>query len=198
MTRKLTFLLLSSAIAVAHTGLTHTGLAHAAPANLCRELTAYLDQLKPAAAQGPAGPQAAAPSSGQQGGATAVEQGGAQSSGAKPQPGGQDPTQKASGMTGPVPESGGSAAGPQGRAQEAARSAEPAPKAAEPPPAAAAQPKAPDPSPQVMAQARKAAEGNDLAGCRDAAQQMRRAGVALPTPLLTLAAMDLKLLMQAQ
>jgi hypothetical protein len=36
------------------------------------------------------------------------------------------------------------------------------------------------------------AGANDLAGCRDAAQKLRRAGAKMPEPLLALAALDPK------
>jgi hypothetical protein len=46
--------------------------------------------------------------------------------------------------------------------------------------------------------AEAAARENNIAGCRDAAQKMRRAGVPLPPPLLALAALDLKKLEATQ
>jgi hypothetical protein len=36
------------------------------------------------------------------------------------------------------------------------------------------------------------AQANDMKGCRDAAQKLRRAGAKMPEPLLALAALDLK------
>src|SRR5919199_1224883 len=41
-------------------------------------------------------------------------------------------------------------------------------------------------------QAQALAEANDIKGCRDATQKMRRAGVALPPALIALAALDLQ------
>ncbi|MDB5571475.1 MAG: hypothetical protein JWN93_2658 [Hyphomicrobiales bacterium] len=205
MTRTLKLALMAGALALP------ASFAHAAQANLCAELTAYLDQLKPAGAQGAEGAKpsgdAHSPSSGQQGGATAVEQGGGQPSGAKPQPGGTDATQKTSGMTGPVTQEGVGAAGPQGAAQHGSGSGETttkpvqqqeAAKPTAPAPATPAQPKAPDPTPEAIEQARAAAGGGDLAGCRASVQQMRRAGVAMPLPLLALGALDVKLLTQSK
>jgi hypothetical protein len=37
-----------------------------------------------------------------------------------------------------------------------------------------------------------AARDKNLQGCRDAAQEMRKAGVPIPAPLLALSALDLK------
>jgi hypothetical protein len=46
----------------------------------------------------------------------------------------------------------------------------------------------------MVTQAEDAVSSNDLSRCRSAAQQMRRAGVVIPAPLLALSAMDPKLL----
>jgi len=40
--------------------------------------------------------------------------------------------------------------------------------------------------------AEAAARDHNLQGCRDVAQEMRRAGITMPAPLLALAALDLK------
>jgi hypothetical protein len=45
-----------------------------------------------------------------------------------------------------------------------------------------------------LQQAEALAQSNDIRGCRDAAQQMRRAGVALPPALIALAGLRLELL----
>jgi hypothetical protein len=37
-----------------------------------------------------------------------------------------------------------------------------------------------------------AARDHNVQGCRDAAQEMRKAGIVMPPPLLALAALDLK------
>lgn len=186
------------------------------PANVCVELTSFLDQAQKAAAgappaqapgKAPAQQQAAKPAeqqqaSGQQasppgqsqggGGGTAVEQ--ADRTGA-PRPSGQDQPQRSSGMSGPVTDHGPGAAGPQGDAQERAKSAAPNPKPDGQPQQAQAQtqkppePKAPPPSPQAVEKARQSAGANDLEGCSGAVRDMRLAGVALPGPLIALAAL---------
>jgi hypothetical protein len=43
-----------------------------------------------------------------------------------------------------------------------------------------------------VADAEQLAQGNDMGACREAAQKLRLAGVAVPAPLLALAALDLK------
>lgn len=65
-----------------------------------------------------------------------------------------------------------------------------APKPAAPAPAAPA-PSA-KPSAEQIEKAEAAARDHNLQGCRDAAQDMRKAGVVIPPPLLALAALDLK------
>ncbi|MCP1535468.1 hypothetical protein [Methylorubrum extorquens] len=45
-----------------------------------------------------------------------------------------------------------------------------------------------------MTQIESAAQANDLQACRALAQNMRRAGIVMPAPLLALAAMSPKLL----
>ncbi|WP_246696929.1 hypothetical protein [Methylobacterium planeticum] len=150
------------------------------PANICQELVAFVHPPAPAAA--PAGspaPQAAtavqAPAQGQPAPAASSAAG--------------EPQQK-SGLSGPVAQTGPGASGPQGDAQKAA-----APAA--PPPATAAT-GAPKPSPEMIEQVDAAARDNNIVGCRDSARKMRIAGVALPAPLLALAALDLKYLQAAQ
>ncbi|WP_336488722.1 hypothetical protein [Methylobacterium nigriterrae] len=149
------------------------------PANICRELVAYVHPPAPAApAAAPAGAPAATP---------AVQ---------APQPGQPTPTaspaagepQQKSGLSGPVPQSGPGAAGPQGEAQKAAQAA---------PPAAPAAPAPPKPTPEMIEQVDAAARDGNIAGCRDAARRMRLAGIPLPSPLLALAALDLKYLQAA-
>ena len=108
------------------------------PADICRELTAFL-QPKPAP-----GPQ--------------------------PPGGGQ-----------PGPNPAGSAAGPS--VQSSGQPA-PVPQA----------PTAATPSPAATEEATAVAQANDLAGCQQAVQKMRRAGVALPPGLIALAAMKPELL----
>jgi len=50
------------------------------------------------------------------------------------------------------------------------------------------------PSAEAVQAAQSAIEAKDVLACRDAAPKMRRAGVALPAPLLALAAFDPKVL----
>jgi hypothetical protein len=193
------------------------------PANICIELSAWIDQIhKAGAAQGgvagqqqgipgggqqaaiqkPAAPQtpqsAQAGQSGQQGGGTAVEQ---PSPGAQQIPGGQDTTQQTSGISGQVPDQGPGVAGPQGAAQESAKSSAENPKAAGAKPTAELQkppePKAPPPSPQAIDRSRQVAGSNDLEGCTSIVKDMRVAGVALPAPLIALAALKPELLQTA-
>jgi hypothetical protein len=66
-----------------------------------------------------------------------------------------------------------------------------APKPAAPAPAAPA-PSPKKPSAEQIEKAEAAARDHNLQGCRDAAQDMRKAGVVIPPPLLALAALDLK------
>jgi hypothetical protein len=44
----------------------------------------------------------------------------------------------------------------------------------------------------TVAEAEKLAEGNDMTACRQATRKLRLAGVAVPNPLLALAALDPK------
>jgi hypothetical protein len=82
----------------------------------------------------------------------------------------------------------------QGQPGQGTGAAPPAQQAAAPPPAAPATPPAPKPSPAAVEKAQAAARDNNIAGCKGAAQEMRRAGVALPPPLIALAGLDLKFL----
>jgi hypothetical protein len=50
----------------------------------------------------------------------------------------------------------------------------------------------------TLDQAEALAQANDIAGCRDAAQQMRRAGAAMPPALIALAGLRLDLLKAGQ
>jgi hypothetical protein len=87
-------------------------------------------------------------------------------------------------------------------AQAKAQSAPPAPAAAGAaaslpvPPAQPAAP--PKPLPMPLEQAQGLAGANDIPGCRDAAQRLRQAGVALPPGLIALAALKVELLQTAQ
>jgi hypothetical protein len=120
--------------------------------------------------------------------------------------------QTADGVSGQATSAGPGASGPQGQAQtkeapagstataagppQAAPSPAPAPAA--PAPAAPPAATAPQASPEAIQAVEAAAEKKDLSGCRAAAQQMRRAGVVMPAPLLALSAMDVRLLEAAQ
>ncbi len=53
------------------------------------------------------------------------------------------------------------------------------------------------PLPVSLEQAEALARENNVAGCRDAAQQVRRAGAPMPPPLIALAGLKLELLQQA-
>lgn len=179
-------------------------------ADLCAELSAYVQAQNKASAAAES-----APSKEQ---ATAVQA--PSKTEQRPQPGGQDAPQQTSGLSGPVTHGGTGASGPQGQAQESAPSGQQNPQAGgrseqaanrpplqpgQPqgqqqqqsqanPPAAAQPPQAPPPSQDQIAAAQSAIDGKDVLACRDAAQKMRRAGVSLPAPLLALAAVDPKIL----
>lgn len=147
------------------------------PANLCRELTAF---LHPPAAQADAGtppPQTA----------TAVQA--PSQDKPVPKPGEAGTPQKESGQSGPISNAGPGAAGPQGHTQKDAQGASKADN-----PAAPLTQSAPKPSPEAVARADAAADTSDLQACRAVAQEMRRAGVAMPPPLIALSAMDPRLL----
>jgi hypothetical protein len=212
-------------IAIAQTPpVPQPGAGASGPANICQELTAFLQPPTPAAAQAnapaatPAQQTAAAApqqASGQGAAPAQPSAGGAQAGGQSAtttQPSGQGaPT--ASGISGPIPSgntqgtTGPQAAGqnpavtqPQGQAGQggAGGSPKPAPAAQAAAPAAPAAPEAPKPTPAAIEKAQAAARDNNIAGCRGAAQEMRRAGVALPAPLIALAGLDLKYLQAAQ
>jgi hypothetical protein len=179
------------------------------PANICQELIAFL-QPPPAPAAAGAAPavQAQAQTQAQSAAAGAPQASPAQQTAvAAPQqstapsgsaqPSGQGaPTQ--SGLSGPTPQgTTQGTSGPQASGQSpTVTQPQPAPPAAAP--AAPAGPQAPKPSPAAVEKAHAAAGSNDIAGCRSAAQEMRRAGVALPPPLIALAGLDLKYHQAAQ
>jgi hypothetical protein len=168
------------------------------PANICQELITFLEPSAPAAgaptAAAPAqSPQAQAaagappPAPAQQTAVAAPPQAPAANTAAQPTGQGA-PTQ--SGISGPIPQANTQGTpGPQAGGQSPAVTKPSPPPAA---PAAPAGPAAPKPSPAAVEKAKAAAAGDDIAGCRSAAQEMRRAGVALPPPLIALAGLDLK------
>ena len=147
------------------------------PANLCKELTAFLHPPAPESNASTPPPQSA----------TAVQA--PSQDKPVPKPGESGAPQKESGQSGPIPNGGPGAAGPQGDAQKSGQAASKTEK-----PAASAAPSAPKPAPEAIARADAAAAANDLQACRAVAQEMRRAGVAMPAPLIALSAMDPKLL----
>jgi hypothetical protein len=185
------------------------------PADLCAELLAFVHPPAPAAASAPAA--AAAPASPQAQAAAAQPPANAATavtapaqSGSAPQPssGGGAPQQSSS-LSGQVTPSGPGAAGPQGAAQPGGGGPPPASGDAKPPapqpapqqaaaapaPAAPAAPAAPPPPKPTAAQIEKvetAARDHNLQACHGVAQEMRKAGIVMPPPLLALAALDLK------
>lgn len=158
------------------------------PANICKELASFLHPPAPAAPAATPSTQSAvqAPNPG---GSVATPPGGGES-------------QKSAGLSGPVPNGGPGAAGPQGATQNAAAPSNAAPQtqAAAPAAAPAAPPAAPTapppkkPAPEEVEKADAAIGANDIAACQASARGMRRAGVVMPAPLMSLAALDLKFL----
>ena len=165
------------------------------PANLCQELIAFVRQPD-TAVKADAAPAALA---------SAVQAPKEGTPAQKTGDGGGEP-QKNAGQSGQVTSSGPGASGPQGNTQNAAapsgaaagaapaQQGAPAPQSATPTPAAPAAPTAPKPTAETISEIERAASSNDLAGCRAAGQTMRRAGVAMPAPLIALTAMSLNLL----
>ena len=175
------------------------------PANLCQELIAYVRQATaPAAAPAAAAAQAPQPSPAQQVAPAAPPSAGAV---ATAQPPGRDaPSQ--SGISGPVSQAqtqgtpGPQAAGQSPAVTQPQTPAAPQPGGQAPPPAQAAAaapaaPQPPKPTAEHLAKLEAAAQGNDLTACRNYGQQMRRAGMVMPPPLIALAGLDLKYLQQA-
>ena len=158
-----------------------TGYAQGARADLCAELTNFVNKQQETTAQPP------------KEAATAVQ---APSKTERPQPGGSDQPQQSSGISGPVTHGGPGAAGPQAGAQESTQSGTPNPKAqASPPPPKDVQPPTPAKgSDEAMQKAREAGDKKDALACRQSVQQLRRAGLDMPADLLALGALDPKLL----
>ena len=173
----------------------YTSTSAGKPANLCQELIAFVRQPD-AAVKADATPAALA---------TAVQAPKVGDPAQKSGDGGGE-AQKNAGQSGQVTSSGPGASGPQGNTQNAAapsgaaagaapaQQGAPAPQSPAPKPAAPATPVAPKPTAEAISEIERAASGNDLAGCRAAGQKMRRAGVAMPAPLMALSAMSLNLL----
>jgi hypothetical protein len=142
------------------------------PANLCQELLAFVKQPEPAKEAAATPPQQA----------TAVSNPSGASQGTASSAGGD--VQQKSGLSGPTP--GGS---PNQAGTDAQRG--PA-KQAKDAPAATKPASAPHPDAATIAAVEAAAAADDQLGCRSAARTMRMHGVALPPPLLALAALDPK------
>jgi hypothetical protein len=182
------------------------------PADLCAEVLAFVHPPAPAAASAPAA--AGAPASPQAQAAAAQPPANAATavtapaqSGSAPQPssGGGAPQQSSS-LSGQVTPSGPGAAGPQGAAQPGAGGPPPASGDAKPPapqpapqqaaaapaPAAPAAPPPPKPTAAQIEKVETAARDHNLQACHGVAQEMRKAGIVMPPPLLALAALDLK------
>jgi hypothetical protein len=146
------------------------------PANLCRELVAFMQAPPPApapTAAAPAKPATTSPSG------EAVPQ--------KP-PSATGSAQDASGHSGPAheaPKQHTGAASETGAHKAELKSglSAPVPKA----PATAAKEAV-----LTVEQAQALAGANDIRACRDAARKLRLAGVAMPPPLLALTALDLQ------
>lgn len=160
------------------------------PANLCQELVAFVHQPDAARGSDATPPQQATAVSAKKPGDPSAKP--SDASGA---------AQQTSGQSGQITSSGPGAAGPQGEAQNKAAPSGTTATASGPDksgtPAGSTAPSAPDahkPSPEDVQQVEAAAASNDLLGCRAAAQNMRRAGVVMPGPLLALSALDPKLL----
>lgn len=153
--------------------------AKGAPADLCAELLAF---VKPPEA--PPQPAAAPP---QQATAVSAPAGkdAAQPSAQPSSVAGE--TQQKSGLSGPVPASGPSSPPTFGQRMASAN----AEAKGAPPPGTPKPPPKPDEA--MVAKVEAAAAGGDAEGCRAAAQTMRKAGIALPAPLLALAALDPRL-----
>ncbi len=169
-------------------------LAASPPANICVELTAWIEQVNKAGVEKTAANTAASQTPVDPKTVTAVEapKGAAAATAPAAAPGGQDQPQQSSGLSGPVRNDGPGASGPQGVAQESAKSslANPKPVATVAAPAVpTTEPKAPPASPQALEKVRQAAGANDLDGCAAVAREMRLAGVALPNPIIALAAL---------
>ncbi|MBD8909522.1 hypothetical protein [Methylorubrum zatmanii] len=142
------------------------------PANLCQELLAFVKQPEPAKQAAATPPQQA----------TAVSNPSGKSGSGSPSSSGGEPQQKSS-LSGPVP------------------SGETAPKAqknvlaqanaeAKVPPAPGTPGAGPRPDAALVGKVETAAAADDQTACRAAAREMRTAGVAMPPPLLALAALD--------
>jgi hypothetical protein len=142
------------------------------PANLCQELLAFVKQPEPAKEAAATPPQQA----------TAVSNPSGASQGKASSAGGD--VQQKSGLSGPTPGGSPNQAGTDAQ-RGPANQAKDAPAATKPA-------SAPHPDAATIAAVEAAAAADDQLGCRSAARTMRMHGVALPPPLLALAALDPK------
>lgn len=147
------------------------------PAELCKELIAFVNPPAPAEAPKPAATPAPPPAPEQKSAVNAA--GGA---GDKPSAAAGAPQQN-SGLSAPVPQDAG--AKPVASARAAANGAAKVPAT----PATAEPTK---PSADAVKAAEAAAASGDPAACRSAVRSMRQAGVTVPAPLLALAALNPK------
>jgi hypothetical protein len=188
---------------MAGTGQAQAASAGRGPANICQELMAFVQtasaDASPAGqaqaqsqAQPESKPQAAAGAAqtppAQQTAVTAPPQSKAAADAARPSGEGAPTT---SGIPGPVPRATTQGTtGPQAQGQR--------PFVTQPQPAPPNATTTPKPTPAMVEKAQAVAGGNDIAGCRSTAQEMRRAGVAMPPPLIALAGLELKYHLAAQ
>lgn len=142
------------------------------PADLCQELLAFVKQPEPAKEAAATPPQQA----------TAVSNPSGASQGTASSAGGD--VQQKSGLSGPTPGGSPNQAGTDAQ-RGPANQAKDAPAATKPA-------SAPHPDAATIAAVEAAAAADDQLGCRSAARTMRMHGVALPPPLLALAALDPK------
>lgn len=152
------------------------------PANICQELVAFLQPKPPAPAPAAGGPGAApAPAPG--GAAPAAQAAPAQAAPA------QAAAAPAAGQGSPPPAPGQTSPTGQGTTPQATSGVSaPVPQAQT----------AAKPSPVSLEEAQALAGSNNLRGCQEAAQKMRRAGVSLPAGLIALAALKPELLQAGQ
>lgn len=140
------------------------------PANLCQELLAFV-KAPPAA-------EAAKKEPGKKGGST----------------GGSSSSQEVTGQSGPAhespdPKAAAAAGGTAKDAPQKSGMSAPVPTDGE---------SVPEKSVVSVAEAEELARANDIAGCQAAFRELRIAGVAVPPPLLALAALDLQYQSTAQ
>lgn len=160
------------------------------PANLCRELLAFMKAPPPELEAAPAKPAAEAQNAPSDKKEVAANSGPA--SGQSVQPQSSEKTgsaQDVSGQSGPAhgaPDQNPKSVGAQGSVQNAPQSSSmsaPVPNEPTSPPKETV---------MAVADAQMLAETNDIAACQGAARKLRLAGVAMPPPLLALTALDLQ------